>query len=203
MHADDDKLVKRSRDGDRDAFEELVKRYESKVYTVAYRFMGNHADASDLAQEVFIRVYQALPSFRGESSFATWLYRITANACRDEIRKQQRHKNLSLEDVMSQTGGNPSLAATGPSPEESLERCEIHDLVQRQLNGLSGDHRLILVMREIQGMSYEEIASSLDCTLGTVKSRLNRARRALKQKVLEQRELFDIKFRLPSKSEEG
>ncbi|MCL6478596.1 MAG: sigma-70 family RNA polymerase sigma factor [Peptococcaceae bacterium] len=203
MQADDDRLVKRSREGDLDAFEELVKRYESKVYSIAYRFMGNHADASDLAQEAFIRVYQALPTFRGESSFATWMYRITANACRDEIRKQQRHKNLYLEEVISQTGGRSSLAAAGLSPEESLERCEIHDLVQRQLNGLSGDHRLILVMREIEGMSYEEIAASLDCTLGTVKSRLNRARQALKQKVLEQRELFDIEFRLPGKSKEG
>lgn len=203
MQADDDMLVKQSRDGDLDAFEELVKRYEGKVYTVAYRFMGNHADASDLAQEAFIKAFQALTSFRGDSSFATWLYRITANACRDEIRKQHRQKKLSLEEMISHGGGSYPVAGTEPSPEESLERWELHDLVQKQLNGLSGDHRLILVMRELQGMSYEEIAASLDCTLGTVKSRLNRARQALKQRVLAHRELFDINDRLASKSKEG
>lgn len=203
MHPDDDLLVKRSRNGDLDAFEELVKRYEGKVYTVAYRFMGNHADASDLAQDAFIRAYQALPSFRGDASFATWLYRIVSNVCRDEIRKQQRHKKVSLDEVMLQPGGNPSLMAAEMSPEESAETNEIQYMVQKQLNSLSGDHRLILVMREIQGLSYEEIASSLDCTLGTVKSRLNRARQTLRQKMLEQRELFDTNIRLPDKGKEG
>lgn len=203
MHPDEDLLLKRSRDGDLNAFEELVKRYESKVYTIAYRFTGNHADAGDLAQDAFIRAYQALGSFRGDASFATWLYRIASNVCRDELRRQQRHKKVSLDEMMTQSGGNPTLVSPGLSPQECLEKKEIQELVQKQLDSLSGDMRLILVMREIQGLSYEEIAVALDCNLGTVKSRLNRARQTLKQRVIGHRELFDIEFRLPNKGEEG
>jgi len=199
VHPDDDQLVKRSRSGDLDAFDELVRRYQSKVYTVAFRFMGNHADAGDLSQDAFIRAYQALSSFRGDSSFATWLYRIAANVCRDEIRKQSRYKKVSLDEMMVQPGGNNSLAAADLTPEESLERVELKDLVQRHLNALSAEHRLILVMRDIQGMSYDEIAASLDCTLGTVKSRLNRARQTLKKRLLEHRELIEDELRLPGK----
>lgn len=195
MHPDDI-LVQKCKKGDLDAFDELVKRYENKVFTVAYRFVGNYADANDLAQETFIRVYQALPSFRGESSFATWLYRIAANVCRDELRRQHRQKKVSLDEMMSQPGGGISLADNSLSPEESLEKNELQQAVQQFLNTLSDEHRLILVMREIQGLSYDEIAVSLDCSLGTVKSRLNRARQALKQKMLGARELFDMPSRL-------
>ena len=203
MHPDDDLLVKSSRDGDLKAFDELVKRYEIKVYNIAYRFTGNHADASDLAQDAFIRAYRALPSFRGEASFATWLFRITANVCRDELRRQQRQKKVSLDEMMSQPGGNPSLVSSDRSPQECLAIKEIQDFIQRQMDSLSPDQRLILVMREIQGLSYDEIASALDCSLGTVKSRLNRARQSLKQKVLEQRELLDNEIRLLNKGKEG
>ncbi len=204
LHPDDGILVKRSQNGDLDAFEELVRRYEGKVYNVAYRFMGSHADAGDLAQDAFIKVYQALPSFRGDASFATWLYRIVSNVCRDEIRKQQRQRKVSLNEVMLQSGSNPHLVASAEmSPEECAERNEIQCLVQKQLDSLSGEHRLILIMREIQGLSYEEIASSLDCTLGTVKSRLSRARQALRQKVLDQGELFDTGIRPLDKDKGG
>jgi len=195
----DELLVKRSKGGDLDAFDELVRRYQGKVYTVAYRFMGNHADAGDLAQEAFIRVFQALSSFRGDSSFATWIYRIASNVCRDELRKQQRQKKVSLDEMISQNGGSPLLVSGDPSPQEQLERIELRDQVQRHLNELSGDHRLILVMRDIQGLSYEEIASALDCSVGTIKSRLSRARQALKRKVLDKRELYRDEIRLPGR----
>ena len=194
MHPDD-VLVQKCKNGDLDAFDQLVKRYESKVYTLAYRFTGNHADANDLAQETFIRIYQALPSFRGDSSFATWLYRIASNVCRDELRRQQRRKKISLDEVMSQSGCNLSLAYDSESPEESLEKSELQRAVQNCLNALSDEHRLILIMREIQGLSYEEIAAALDCSLGTVKSRLNRSRQALKQKVIIDRELSTLNSR--------
>ncbi|MFZ5650106.1 MAG: RNA polymerase sigma factor [Bacillota bacterium] len=199
MQTDDELLVRRSRDGDLDSFDELVSRYQSRVYTVAFRFMGNHADAGDLAQEAFIRAFQSLPTFRGDSSFATWLYRIVSNACRDELRKQQRQKKVSLDEMIMQPGGNPSLAAAGPTPEEHLESIEMRDMVQRHLSELSGDHRLILVMRDIQGLSYEEIASALDCNVGTVKSRLSRARHALKNRLTGHRELCRDGIRLPDK----
>jgi len=191
LHPDDNLLVKRSKDGNLDAFEELVKRYESKVYTVAYRYMGNHADASDLAQDAFIQAYQALQSYRGDASFAIWLLRITSNVCRDEIRKHNRHKKLSLDEMILKPGGNPILAVTELSPEENLEKTEMKDFVQRYLNTLSREHRLILILRETQGLSYKEIAFCLDCSINTVKTRLHRARQALKERIMEKSELLD------------
>jgi len=181
-----------------EAFEQLVRRYENKVYTVAYRFLGNHADASDLAQDTFLRLYHALPGFRGESSFMTWLYRITANACRDEIRRQQRYHVVSLDNETANSGDHFMSRVSGmiPSPEEVVERKEFNNMIQQCINGLSDEHRLILVMREVQGLSYEEIADILKCSLGTVKSRLSRARQAFKEKFNGQRELFGKDSRL-------
>lgn len=198
MQPADDILINRSKNGDLEAFELLVKRYENKVYTVAYRFLGNHADASDLAQEAFLRIYQALPGFRGDSGFMTWLYRITANVCRDEIRRRQRYQVVSL-DGESPGGAGQNLAqlpSRDQSPEEALEQKEFNELIQQCLLGLSEEHRLALVMREIQGMSYEEIADVLQCSLGTVKSRLSRARQAFKEKYNNRRELYGQNARL-------
>lgn len=195
MHPDDYILVKRTKDGEPEAFDELVRRYETKIYTLAYRFTGNHADAGDLAQETFIRVYQSLSSFRGDSSFATWLYRVASNVCRDELRRQQRRKKVSLDEMLQQPSG-PALYSAEESPQEALEKAEIRELVQGCLDELSEEHRLILVMREIQGLSYEEMADTLDCNLGTVKSRLSRARQALKQRMKGKKELLDEDGRL-------
>lgn len=198
MQLADEILIEKSKNGDLEAFELLVRRYESKVYTVAYRFLGNYADASDLAQETFLRLYQALPGFRGQSSFMTWLYRITANACRDEIRRQRRYNVVSL-DVETGTNGTQAISqvpSRDPSPEEAVEQKEFNEMVQKCLSTLSEEHRLVLVMREIQGMAYEEIADVLNCSLGTVKSRLSRARQAFKEKFSSQRELFRRDSRL-------
>lgn len=203
MHLDDSILVNQSKSGDLDSFDELVKRYEGKVYTIAFRFTGNHADASDLAQEAFIKAYKGLKSFRGDASFATWLYKIVSNVCRDELRRQQRQKNVSLDDLVIHPGNAQYLESTEQSPEEYIEKNEIQHLVQQQLNNLPEEQRLILVMREIQGLTYDEIAIALDCNLGTVKSRLNRARQSLKQNVLKYRELFDKVIRLTDQGKEG
>lgn len=184
MSATEWELIEKSKSGDYIAFEELVHRYENKVYTVAYRFMGNHADACDLAQEAFIKMYQALPKFRGESSFMTWIYHITANVCRDELRRRQNKQALSLDD---DSDDNVSLkltvASDAPSPEELVESMELSDQVQQCLNMLSEEYRLILIMREIQGFSYDEIAAAMEISLGTVKSRLSRARAMFKEKM--------------------
>lgn len=198
MQPSDDFLIRRSKNGDLDSFEQLVRRYESKVYNIAYRFLGNHADAADLAQEAFLRIYQALPGFRGDSGFMTWAYRIISNACRDEIRRQQRSQALSIDSVSGEHGGPAPYhpASQEPSPEEVVERNELSELIQYCLNELSDEHRLILIAREIQDMSYEEIAVALDCSLGTVKSRLNRARQAFKEKYLARAENFRREKRL-------
>lgn len=198
MQPADKILVERSRNGDMEAFEQLVRRYENKVYTVAYRFLGNHADASDLAQDTFLRLYHALPSFRGESSFMTWLYRITANACRDEIRRRQRYHFMSLDNETANNGNHIMSRVSGltPSPEEVVEQKEFNDMVQQCINTLTQEHRLILVMREVQGLSYDEIADILKCSLGTVKSRLSRARQAFKEIFNDRRELWGKDSRL-------
>lgn len=195
----DEDLVQKVKGGDLDAFDQLVYRYEGKIYSVAYRFMGNHADAGDLAQDTFARMYQALPGFRGDSSFATWLYRIAANACRDELRKRQRRRSVSMDELIEASPANVPAAASEYLPEEVAQRHETQRQVQECLNQLSGDHKLILVMREIQGLSYEEIAGVLGCSLGTVKSRISRARNALKEKIREKGELLDRSSRLNGK----
>lgn len=198
MQPADDILISRSKNGDLEAFELLVKRYENKVYTVAYRFLGNHADASDLAQEAFLRLYQSLSGFRGESGFMTWMYRITANVCRDELRRRQKYQVISLdaEDVNNQNNTMSQLPGRDPTPEEALENKEFNELIQQCLLSLSEEHRLVLIMREIQDMSYEEIADVLKCSLGTVKSRLNRARMAFREKYNARREPYGQNARL-------
>ncbi|MEW6065060.1 MAG: sigma-70 family RNA polymerase sigma factor [Bacillota bacterium] len=197
MPLDDQLLVERSKKGDRDAFEHLVQLYENKVYTIAYRLMGNHADAADLAQESFIKIYQALPNFRGDSSFSTWIYHITVNVCRDELRKKQRRPTVSLDEPTGD-GNNSTyeIRSTTPGPEEMLDRSETQAMIQQCLDNLSDDYRTILVMREIQELAYEEIAEILGCSLGTVKSRLSRARQALKEKISKQMELLSPAKRL-------
>ncbi|AQS59697.1 sigma-70 family RNA polymerase sigma factor [Desulforamulus ferrireducens] len=197
MPLEDQLLVERSKKGDREAFEHLVQLYEQKVYTIAYRLMGNHADAADLAQDAFIKIYQALPNFRGDSSFSTWIYHITVNVCRDELRKRQRRPTVSLDDNNGE-GNNYTyeIRSTAPGPEEMLDRSETQAMIQQCLDSLSDDYRTILVMREIQELAYEEIAEILGCSLGTVKSRLSRARQALKEKISKQMELLSPRERL-------
>lgn len=196
MPLEDQLLVERSKKGDREAFEHLVRLYENKVYTIAYRLMGNHADASDLAQDAFIKIYQALPNFRGDSSFSTWIYHITVNVCRDELRKRQRRPTVSLDEPTGENNTTYEIRSNAPGPEEMLDRSETQAMIQECLNNLSDDYRTILVMREIQDLAYEEIAELLGCSLGTVKSRLSRARQALKEKISKQMELSSPQRRL-------
>jgi len=199
VHRTDEVLVQKTKNGDLDAFDELVRRYEGKIYGLAYRFMGNHADASDLAQDTFIRVYQALAGFRGDAAFSTWIYRIVANICRDELRKRQRRRSVSMDEMIDASPANVPTADGSYLPEETVQRYEVQRQVQFCLNELSDDHRLVLVMREIQGLSYEEIAGALQCSMGTVKSRISRARSALKDKMSKEGELLSGRDRLYTK----
>ena len=181
MLVSDQELISRSCTGDIDAFEELVKRYESKIYTIAYRLVGNPADASDMAQEAFIKIYRALPKFRGESSLTTWIYHIVANTCRDELRKR-KVKVYSIHEPLETEEGKvyQEPRNTEKEPEEVILQLERQSEIQACLKQLTEEHRLILVLRELQEFSYEEIANQLNCTLGTVKSRLSRARLAFR-----------------------
>ena len=181
----DDELIEKCVQGDTAAFETLVLQYERKVFSVAYRFVGNKEDAEDLAQEAFIKVFKSLKSFRGEASFSTWLYHIVANVCRDALRKSSRRKEDSLDCAITTENGEIQREVMDLSlaPEPILEHKEQAAYLEQLISLLTPEYRAVIVMREIQGFSYEEIARLTGCSLGTVKSRLNRARRALRDKL--------------------
>lgn len=183
MENNDEELVQRVKSGDMEAFEQLVLKYESRIYTIAYRYTGSHNDAGDLAQEAFIRAYKSIHGFRGESSFITWLSRVVTNVCKDELRRRMKQKTVSIDEMM-ENGHVPAIDYGGSSLEEVVLRKEWQQEVQAVLNTLSEEHRAVVIMRDIQGYSYEEISFMLKCSLGTVKSRLNRARNVLKDKLL-------------------
>lgn len=189
MDHSDEELISRVKSGELDAFEMLVAKYETKIYTIAYRYTGNYSDASDLAQEAFIRAYKSINGFRGDSSFLTWLSRVVSNVCKDELRRRMKQKTVSMDEMMEK-GQSPEFETGGSPLEEVVLRKEWQEEVQSILNSMSEEHRTVVIMRDIQGYSYEEIAFSLKCSLGTVKSRLNRARNILKDKLLARSELM-------------
>ncbi|HHY94624.1 MAG TPA: sigma-70 family RNA polymerase sigma factor [Firmicutes bacterium] len=176
-------LIERCKKGNVEAFEELITPYLQKVYNLALRLSRNREDASDLAQEALLRAFANLKDFRAECSFSTWLYRITFNVCRDEARRRRRHPTLSLDEpVMSQDGESSprQLVSSEADPLEHAQAGELRDLVWEGIRSLSPEFRAVLVLRDVEGLAYEEIAETLEISLGTVKSRLNRARNALK-----------------------
>lgn len=189
MDNSDDVLVDRARQGDLEAFEQLVAKYENRVFTIAYRYTGNYADASDLAQEAFIRFYRSIGSFRGESTLLTWLSRVVTNVCKDELRRRAKNKTVSM-DEMTEKGQALDVEGVIRPLEETVLTKEWQEEIQQILNSLTEEHRTVIIMRDIQGYSYEEIALFLKCSLGTVKSRINRARNLLKNKLLARNELL-------------
>lgn len=175
-------LVRAAAGGDTEAFEQLVRTYENKIYHLALRMCGSSEEAGDIAQEAFLAAWRGLPSFRGESNFATWLYRLTSNAAIDYLRRQKKERgDMSLDD--EELGLD--AVDTGPGPQDAAEQTEVQSAVAAGLRQLSEGHRQVLVLREIQGLSYEEIAAVLEVDLGTVKSRISRARAALRKILLE------------------
>ena len=179
-------LIQKSQRGDMDAFEQLLLRYEKKVYTIAYKYMGNAEDASDLAQEALIKAYQSIGTFRGESSFGTWIGRITANKCLDELRKRKKMQTTSLDEEVNLEEGSvqKEIVSERDTPEQHTIRQETVHYVQQKLQQMKEEYRMVLVLRELEGHSYEDIADMLNCSLGTVKSRISRARNYLKELVL-------------------
>jgi RNA polymerase sigma-70 factor (ECF subfamily) len=167
-------------DGDTNAFEELVLEYEKKVYNVALRMVNNQEDAEDITQEAFIKAYNSLSSFRGDSKFSVWLTRIVSNMCLDLIRSRGRRPTISLS-VEDEEGESMELeiADIRQSPETIMEQQLTKDSVRRGLKQLPDEYREILLLREIQGLSYEEISAALDLEVGTVKSRIYRGRKKL------------------------
>ena len=178
--AEDAALVRAAQKGDTDAFEELVARHRDKIYARAFSMMRNEDEAIDLSQEAWVKAWQRLGQFQGDSSFATWITRIVINLCLDELRKQQRHRTESIEGLDEESGGvERQMPAITINPTERLERGELRQRIDRALGQLSHEHRTVLVLHEFEEMEYKEIAKTMGCSIGTVMSRLFYARRKL------------------------
>ena len=169
----EDIWLRKAKDGDQDAFGCLVRAYEKRVFALTRRLC---ADPSDAEEDAFLAVWQGLPNFRGEASFSTWLYRLTANACADILRRRQRRSGQDEPLDQAET-----LPARGPGPQEAAERKELRSAIEAGLRQLPEDYRTALILREIQQLSYEEIAAATGAELGTVKSRISRGRGALRK----------------------
>lgn len=188
-------LVMRAQRGDADAFRVLVERYQKQTYTLALRMVHQPDDAEDIAQEAFLSAWKALPRFRMDASFSTWLYRLTVNAAVDLLRRRERDPgSCSTEDPAAVRLTDPS-----PTPEEQVQQKERQKLIWQAVATLTENHRKILLLREIGGLDYREIGEALELTPGTVKSRLARARRELREKLLE----GNYFSKLPSNQQEG
>jgi RNA polymerase sigma-70 factor (ECF subfamily) len=195
LAADESNLVQRARRGDQQAFRTLMERYKRKVFSIAYGMVRDPEVAMDICQESFIKVYRYLETFQGQSSFYTWLYRIVVNLCIDHIRKEAKHDALDYDDMVLRRQPDDAEAWVVPklldqNPLAALDRKELSERISRAFEGLSEKHRAVLMLREIEGLSYEDIARTLKIHKGTVMSRLHHARRNLQaalQAYLEER----------------
>ncbi len=173
-------LVARAQKGEMSAFEDLVTAYERRVFVLAYRSSNNEEDARDITQEVFLRVYRSLHRFRGDSSFSTWIYRVTMNICVDFARKNAAGpQTITILDDEEQEKPIPDTNITH-QPEAAFENTVLREEIQLALAGLSQEHRSIVLMRDVAGLSYEEVGKAVGINVGTVKSRLARARKNLR-----------------------
>jgi RNA polymerase sigma-70 factor (ECF subfamily) len=178
--ADDPALVRAAQQGDMAAFEELVARHRDKIYARAYSMMRSEDEAIDLSQEAWVKGWQRLRQFQGESSFGTWMTRIVINLCLDQLRKQKRQRTESIEEMDQESGGvERQMPVVTPNPTAGLERGELRQRIDRALGQLSHEHRTVLVLHEFQEMEYKAIARTMGCSIGTVMSRLFYARRKL------------------------
>ena len=179
----EEKWIAAAREGDQGAFEELVLLYEKRVLALTQRMCGNPEDAAEAAQEAFLAAWQGLKNFRGDSSFSTWLYRLSSNACVDLLRREGRRQaavSLDGEDL------NLDIPSPIPSPQEEAERRELREQIEAGLRALPPEYREVLVLREMQQLRYDEIAHVLELDVGTVKSRISRGRKRLRSFLLEQ-----------------
>jgi RNA polymerase sigma-70 factor, ECF subfamily len=195
---DEETLVARARSGSVDAFNLLVQLYQQTAYNLAFRIVGDADRAADATQDAFIRCYRSLDQFRG-GIFRAWLLRIVTNCCYDQLRLQQRRPTTPIDDLVEDEEHSDLLRDDRESPEDNLERGELNAFLKASLGILPPEQRAIVVLSDIEGLSYEEIASITSLALGTVKSRLNRARGKLRDYLLAHKEQLPEGFRLISK----
>jgi RNA polymerase sigma-70 factor (ECF subfamily) len=177
---DDVALWKAAQRGDMRAFEELVARHRDKVYARAFSMVRNEEDAIDLSQEAWVKAWQRLKQFQGDSSFLTWMTRIVINLCLDKLRKQKRERAESIENLEEESGGvERQMPTVTVNPTERLERSELRQRIDKALGQLSYEHRTVLILHEFEDLEYKEIAKRMQCSIGTVMSRLFYARRKM------------------------
>jgi len=181
-------LITRAKTGDEASFEKLIESCKTKAYNIAWRYMRNEQDALDALQESFIKVFRHLGKFKGESSFDTWVYRIVVNTCNDMLRKNNNLKAVTTVFANDEEEAVVRLPDTGPTPWEVLEQKEKSQFILDCLEILQPDQKEIIILRDIHGFSYQELTEVLECSIGTVKSRINRARKRLKQIIMEHKE---------------
>ena len=178
---EDQVLVKRAQGGDSGAFDELVRRYQERIYATVYHMTANHEDANDIAQDSFIKAFQALKSFRGGSSFYTWIYRIAVNKTINFLKQRKHKHHFSLNDIDFNAENDPDLVAltSDKTPFRAASLTELQKKLNEALMKLSEPHRMVVVLHDVQGVSHDEIADIMDCNIGTVRSRLFYARQQL------------------------
>lgn len=198
---DEAALIRQAQTGSLDAFNMLVLRYQDTAYSVSYRIMGDPASAADAAQEAFISAFRHLSTFRG-SSFRAWLLRIVTNTCYDELRRQKRRPADSLEDMAGpEADDGPPVADDSPTPEQQVQQHELARAIQACINALADSQRVVLVLSDVEGLSYQEIVDITGANLGTVKSRLSRARLSVRDCLQAVKELLPAAYRLNSEAE--
>jgi len=191
---EEQELISRSKSGDVEAFNLIVEQYQRLVYNLSLRILGNAEAAEDATQDTFLSAYKAVGKFRG-GNLKAWLLRIATNSCYDKLRVARRHRVTSLDTMLLESEA-PPLADPAESPEDYTLRQELGRFLSEGLAHLPNDQRLVVILSDIQGLSYEEISQATDCSLGTVKSRLNRGRTRLRDFLLQRKELLPPKFRL-------
>jgi len=174
-------MIRRATHGDLGAYDDLVKRYQERIYATIYHMTSNHEDANDLAQEAFIKAFQALKSFKGGSSFYTWVYRIAVNKTINFLKQRKNRSQMSLNDLDFNAEHDPDLVAliSDKTPRREAGLAELQEKLNEAMQKLSDFHRLVVTLHDVQGMSHEEIAAIMDCNIGTVRSRLFYARQQL------------------------
>lgn len=179
--AEEQALVNRARAGDLAAYDELIRRYQERIYATVYHMTSNHEDANDLAQESFIKAYQSLKSFKGDSSFFTWLYRIAVNKTINFLKQRRKRIHLSLNDLDFNVEHDPDLVSlvSEHTPRHEAKLAELQEKLNEAMQKLSEPHRLVVTLHDVQGLSHEEIGQIMNCNTGTVRSRLFYARQQL------------------------
>ena len=196
----DSEFIVAAQKGDVAAFNQLVRAYQASVYRTAYRVLGERVSAEDATQDAFISAFKHIRSYRG-GSFKAWLLRIVTNACYDQLRAKQRRPTTSLDAAADDSDEPNWIADNGESPHDFAERRELGSTIQRGIGMLAEDQRVTLVLADVEGLSYDEVAQAMGTNVGTVKSRLSRARAELRGYLLAQKELVPVRYRLQSVKE--